>query len=33
MFLILSLCGNVLYFIGGAVKFGGDEPWTSEWID
>jgi hypothetical protein len=33
VFLILSLCGNVLYFIGGAVEFGGDEPWTSEGIE
>ena len=30
--LILALCGNVLYFIGGAVEFGGDEPWSSEGI-
>ena len=33
VFLIFALCGNVLYFIGGAVKFGSDEPWTSEGKD
>jgi hypothetical protein len=31
--LILALCGNVLNFIGGAIEFGSDEPWTSEGID
>ncbi len=33
MLLILAFCGNVLNFIGGAVEFGSDEPWTSEGMD
>ena len=33
MFLVFPLSCNVLNFIGCTVEFGGDEPWTCEWID